>query len=79
MTTYADRLFNRKYARKYAKIKYHNHKAEHRCVECGKADDRTTAGMTYCAVCSEKRSAYYRARYQKKKAAKRGDVNGQQN
>ncbi len=116
MTTYADRLFSRKYARARHQQRREEHrcfncnvqdertlsgkaycavcaektnvrhkawydslKAEHRCVKCGRQDERTLSGKTCCAVCSEERNAYYRAEYRKKKAAKTGDADGQQN
>lgn len=32
-------------------------KAEHRCVSCGKQDERTIAGKTLCGVCAKRHSA----------------------
>ena len=33
-------------------------KAEHRCVRCGKQDERTIEGKTLCGVCAKKNSEY---------------------
>ena len=36
---------------------YQKKVAEHRCVTCGKQDERTLAGMVYCQVCRDRHRA----------------------
>ena len=49
--------------RKKRQKKYYAQKvAEHRCVQCGKQDERTLAGRIYCSACYQKRYVPYSER-----------------
>lgn len=45
-------------------------KAEHRCLACGKADERTLTGRAYCTICAEKNRLYMREHHRAKKRSK---------
>lgn len=45
-------------------------KAEHRCLACGKADERTLSGKAYCTVCAEKNRLYMCEYHRAKKRSK---------
>ena len=49
-----------KTAAEYAKERYCTLKAQKKCVQCGKADDRTRAGMTHCVACADYARNYNR-------------------
>lgn len=38
----------------YKRTSYQRHKAEHRCVACGKVDSRTLDGFVECTSCAAK-------------------------
>lgn len=44
-------------------------RAMHRCIACGKADERTRAGYDRCAACNERMACNARERYAELKAA----------
>ena len=46
-------------------------KAEHRCLACGKADERTLAGRAYCTICAEKNRQRMREYHRTKKHSKK--------
>ena len=45
-------------------------KAEHKCIICGKVDERTLSGKAYCTVCAEKNRLYMREHCKTKKRSK---------
>lgn len=44
----------------YTKKRQQKRKEQHRCLCCGKQDERTLAGKTNCAFCSKKAKLLYR-------------------
>lgn len=56
----------------YARKRRQKLKEQHRCLCCGKQDERTLAGKACCAFCSKRQKLLYREKckefYEKKKA-----------
>ncbi len=62
-------MSNSKYDKAYFAEKAHNRylmlRDSKRCVMCSKRDERTLAGKTRCAECTEKQNALQRIYYRK--------------
>lgn len=58
---------NKQKQSEYKKQQYYERKAQHVCVRCGKSDERTKEGGTYCRICLDYQ-ALADIEYQKKPA-----------